>query len=243
MKRKSKLMRASGVLLVLTLITSSLVGGTFAKYVTTNTGTDSARVAKWGVNVAVNKGAFKTEYESDVDGSGVELAVKSAEEVVAPGTYGTFSGVIITGDPEVAVTVSTTADFELDENWTVNPGTGDEYYCPIVIQVDDTQYCGLDYESADLFEQDVEAAINSYLSGTFEPDDTITLPNDIQWRWAFDYTSLENTPVDTFAFTNEVKTTLSTEQIDTKDTALGNKTVGSLPTVSLELTTTVTQVD
>ena len=54
MKKNSKLMRASFVLLVLTLITSCFVGGTFAKYVSEGEGTDSARVAKWGVEVTVN---------------------------------------------------------------------------------------------------------------------------------------------------------------------------------------------
>lgn len=46
MKRNNKLMRASGFLLVLTLITSCFVGGTFAKYVSRAETSDSARVAK-----------------------------------------------------------------------------------------------------------------------------------------------------------------------------------------------------
>ena len=46
--KKSKTMRAASFLLVLTLMTSCFVGSTFAKYTTTATGTDTARVARWG---------------------------------------------------------------------------------------------------------------------------------------------------------------------------------------------------
>lgn len=38
MKRKNRLTRTSGVLLVLTLITSCFVGGTFAKYISEGSG-------------------------------------------------------------------------------------------------------------------------------------------------------------------------------------------------------------
>ena len=48
--KKTKFMRAALLLLVLTLITSCFVGGTFAKYTTSANGSDSARVAKWGFN-------------------------------------------------------------------------------------------------------------------------------------------------------------------------------------------------
>ena len=41
--KKTKLMRAALLLLVLTLITSCFVGGTFAKYTTSAEGSDTAR--------------------------------------------------------------------------------------------------------------------------------------------------------------------------------------------------------
>lgn len=46
-------MRVAGLLLALVLVTSCFVGGTFAKYVTSGHGNDSARAAKWGVVVNV----------------------------------------------------------------------------------------------------------------------------------------------------------------------------------------------
>lgn len=57
--KRNRWMRAGGLLVVLTLITSCFVGGTFAKYVTENEGMDTARVAKWGVEVTVTGDGFK----------------------------------------------------------------------------------------------------------------------------------------------------------------------------------------
>lgn len=46
-KKTGKTMRVAGLLLALVLVTSCFVGGTFAKYVTSGHGNDSARAAKW----------------------------------------------------------------------------------------------------------------------------------------------------------------------------------------------------
>ena len=49
---KKNLAARLGVLaLVLTLVTSSLVSGTYSKYVSTSTGSDTARVAKFAFNL------------------------------------------------------------------------------------------------------------------------------------------------------------------------------------------------
>lgn len=253
MKKNNALMRASGILLVLTLGTSCFVGGTFAKYVTENQGNDTARVAKWGVAVAVTGNAFNTTYGKDdttgyedPDGHNITTTVSSAAEVVAPGTYGTFGGVKITGQPEVAVNVATVADFELGDNWVVNTN---EYYCPIVIDVNGVQFCGLSYANADAFENAVENAISTYMSGSYAPgtklDDESKLNDSIQWRWAFDKSDLDTTPSDSFGFTESAKAALG-NQSDEKDTALGDKAANdadNAPTITLSITTTVTQID
>lgn len=244
MKKSSKLMRASGILLVLTLITSCFVGGTFAKYVSTGDGSDTARVAKWGVEVEVTGDAFKTTYTNDDVDSKITNVVNSNEKVVAPGTYGTFSGVRITGTPEVAVKVTTVADFELGENWTDKNGN---YYCPIVINVNGTQFCGLDYDDANAFESAIEGAINGYISDSYAAGTDLSketeLNSSIQWRWAYDKNTLDDTPGDTFAFSEEVKSIL-TDQDDAKDSDLGNKAAdGEKLNITLGLETTVTQID
>ena len=46
--RKNKMMRLASALLVAVLLSTCAISGTFAKYVTSSTGTDKARVAYWG---------------------------------------------------------------------------------------------------------------------------------------------------------------------------------------------------
>lgn len=77
---KNKLMRAATLLLVLTLMTSCFVGSTFAKYTTESTGTDTARVAVWGIDApAVEFNLFDDTYSTDVDSN-------DGDNVIAPGT-------------------------------------------------------------------------------------------------------------------------------------------------------------
>ena len=52
--RKNKAMRAAGGMLIATLLSTSIVSGTYAKYVTEDSGSDTARVAKFGVVVTAD---------------------------------------------------------------------------------------------------------------------------------------------------------------------------------------------
>lgn len=107
--RKNKMMRAASALLVAVLLTTSTISGTFAKYVTTNTATDTARVAKWGVELQVAGNLFGEAYEDDIIADENDtlkfevLAEPKTEDVVAPGTENTdgftFS---VNGKPEVS---------------------------------------------------------------------------------------------------------------------------------------------
>lgn len=111
--KKHWTLRAAGLLFALVLITSCFVGGTFAKYVKSVSGTQMARVARFGVEItAEDNTAFKTTYATDATGLsiGANSVISSDEhKVVAPGTGEndtvSFS---ITGTPEVAVHVGLT---------------------------------------------------------------------------------------------------------------------------------------
>lgn len=136
--KKNKMMRLASVLLVCVLLTTSVISGTFAKYVTTAEGTDSARVAKWGVTITMSGDdtIFKSVYAKDDTTPGLTLtnSVEAAtngstqDKVVAPGTTGstTFS---ITGTPEVAVkldvvvTATSTIKLAKDTDYTMAAGT------------------------------------------------------------------------------------------------------------------------
>ena len=117
--KKNHTMRAASLLLVLTLITSCFVGGTFAKYTTELSGDDTARVAKFGVTLDADTDLFSMEYNAP--GS---ISVKSHDDadVIAPGTTGTAAAFTISGDPEVdvKVTVSLSGDAnETDDDLTM----------------------------------------------------------------------------------------------------------------------------
>lgn len=109
--KKHWTLRAAGLLFALVLITSCFVGGTFAKYVTSKSASDIARVARFGVVIeAHDNTAFKTTYDTVDAGASVSfnsVATTTTDSLVAPGTGEdnavTFS---ITGQPEVAVHVA-----------------------------------------------------------------------------------------------------------------------------------------
>lgn len=117
--KKNQAMRVAGALFVATMLSTSIVSGTYAKYVTSGSANDSARVAKFGVVVTANGSLFDKTYlkatsntpgGSTGDGSdNTALTVEATENVVAPGTKNdtglTFS---VTGTPEVDVKVQFT---------------------------------------------------------------------------------------------------------------------------------------
>lgn len=226
--KKTKLMRAALLLLVLTLITSCFVGGTFAKYVTKGDSTDTARVAKWGVVITAKGDTFAKEYATDTGNvaDAIKNSVVSEDKVVAPGTKGKMEGITITGTPEVAVRVDYVADFKV-AGWTV----GDSFYCPLQIKVSSNKLGnklidGASFNDKGLFENEVKKAISD-CSTNYAVGESVTAPS-VSWEWPF-----ENT--------NTTGTGDGNHQTNDKDTALGN--AGTAPTVFLKVTTTVSQIN
>ncbi len=220
--KKNWTMRVGIALVVLTLITSCFVGSTFAKYTTADTGTDTARVAKFGVTVEGTGTMFAQSYNDT--GS---VTVSAEEKVVAPGTSGTMANYTVTGTPEVAVNVSYSAVVTVS-NWNV--GATDTFYCPIVIKNNGVQVlCGLDYTSAADFEAALEAYIAT-LTNRYEAGTNLSAAGNVytlSWQWNF-----ENT------------TGTAMNQSDANDTLLGDKAANSTaPSITVETTCTVTQID
>lgn len=118
--KKNRMMRLASVLLVLTLLTSSMISGTFAKYVSADEDSDTARVAKWGVTASISGSLFGKSCEHVTEDGGNEIsasatdmtvAVADSDEsmIVAPGTQNTDGLILsVTGMPEVANIVSVT---------------------------------------------------------------------------------------------------------------------------------------
>lgn len=125
--KKNKMLRLASVLLVLTLLTTSIIGGTFAKYTSSGSVRDTARVAKWGVEIKTSGSLYSDAYAkgagnlpaawTEVSPSADSITVAAAtqnDNIVAPGTesYGNGLSFGIAGTPEVAVTVKTIIEAE-----------------------------------------------------------------------------------------------------------------------------------
>ena len=116
--KKNKMMRLASSLLVAVLLTSSVISGTFAKYVTSDSAQDSARVAKFGVVVTATGNLFADTYKKAAENTPVlggsdqaSLSVMSegslGDNVVAPGTKNTDGFTFtVKGTPEVDVALT-----------------------------------------------------------------------------------------------------------------------------------------
>ena len=95
--KKNTMMRLASILLVAVLMSTCAISGTFAKYTSEQTATDSARVAKWSFKVGetdIATTAFVFDLFNtvkDTEGA-TENDVATAENatIIAPGTSGSF---------------------------------------------------------------------------------------------------------------------------------------------------------
>ncbi|MBQ8293553.1 MAG: hypothetical protein IJX78_07140 [Bacilli bacterium] len=222
--KTNKMLRISAILLVLTLLSTCVISGTFAKYVTKGEASDTATVAKWGIELTV--AGEDVLYDDDKIANDVAAKV-SASNLAAPGTYQKLANVKLSGTPEVSYNIQVDVDLKL-ENWTVN---GNDY-CPLEFTVGSTviKIDGSTIKTVDELEAAVEKAIMAAITGgdgtvnnkTY--DATQPTPGsagdlDIVWKWAFD----------------------NGAEADKNDTALGN--AATRATINFSLTVTVTQVD
>lgn len=219
--KKNIAMRIAAFLFILTMISTCAFATTFAKYTTSRTATDEARVAKFGVTVtgvsdttSTTQNLFLTSYDGTVESS------DATTDVIAPGTNGTFTRFTIDGTPEVDVTVTYAATLTLS-GWTVD---GTEY-CPIVVMVGTTECKGNTMEE---LKTAVEAAVASK-GATYQANNAVQDTLEITWAWAF-----ETGSTDAEKKANNIK-----------DTALGDwaRLGNDAPTISLSITCTVTQID
>lgn len=107
--KKNKMMRLASLLLVAVLLTTSIIGGTFAKYTTEMTASDNARVAAWGfgTSTTVDFDLFDTTYGSTVSADENVIAPGTAKEETVTFTYANTAG---KGAPEVDYKVTLAVD-------------------------------------------------------------------------------------------------------------------------------------
>lgn len=209
------------MLLVLTLMTSCFVGGTFAKYTTSGHISDTARVAKWGVTITTSGSIFKNQYENDPvvendkDGNPIAMTVvngsSDGKNLVAPGTASTSELVFtVGGTPEVAVNV----DIQLNVNSMVYlaAGTYDDYttatetsdtftlsntYQPLVFTL--TNGTGTTLATGTI--EQIKSYLVSTINGNYAPNTDLATeladPNadgtyKLSWAWAFEQNATYN---------------------------------------------------
>lgn len=178
-------------LVLLSVVSLGSVAGTYAKYTSNATGTDSARVAKWSFTVGGTETATTNTFNFDLfntaytnDASETTVKSKGTDNVIAPGTKGEFT-IALANNSEVDAT------YEID--YTVNKTDNS---IPVEFSVDGTTW------TADL--ADVAATrINM---------DNATANITVKWRWSFagddtTDTNLGTTGTDTITVSAKVTAT------------------------------------
>jgi len=231
--KKNKMMRLASALLVLVLLTTCAISGTFAKYTSSAAGEDIARVAYWGWgdNDFQIDNLFATAYiEEEVNSAGAMDT--TVTDIIAPGTtnsatfafaYTNYQNDKITA-PEVAYTFdistagSTCAD-DIQSNtniqWKLDSGEWGTW-AELMTAIELLDGAG---DGATTYGPGA-------LPAAFAPDTEHT----ISWQWIFE------TPDD--AGTDGVN---EMDVQDGIDTAMGNKQL--LDQVKIVINITATQID
>lgn len=265
---KNRMMRLASALLILTLLTTCMISGTFAKYTTQATGKDTARVAKWGVTVNVTSDLFADAYkDARVEYTDTTATVKADAEnqnIVAPGTTGTGLGVTSGGTPEVSYEMKIKLDDTTAEmpslKYTPTDGT-EAIYEPVKFSVlNGTTPLKENLTLAELqtlfdgtkaiYKYDVADGkyyVDSDGDGTIDTSSELNdCPNiQIKWEWAFE-TGTDDT---TKAFGDKLDTILGELASGTTDLGTLPETIGIVDTTNsntaanLTWTVTATQID
>lgn len=169
--KKNKLMRLASALLVLTLLSTCAISGTFAKYTSSATGSDIATVAKWsfkvnGTEIAVSPAAEISFglFDTIKDTAGAEESdVKT--NLIAPGTSGSF-------ELKVENTSEVTAKYTIALAETNDSGI------PLQYSVDGNNW--------------VDSVAELSMTGLTEKQldkETGTATHTVYWRWVFEGTT------------------------------------------------------
>lgn len=221
--KKNKMMRLASCLLVAVMLTTSVISGTFAKYVTSDSATTSARVARWGFDTTTITldDLFAASYDEG------KVLSSDLSKVIAPGTTGSQTIVFDTESgaaPEVAYsfTVEATSVADDDDNDIIdNPNIKWAFY-----KQGETKTFGTFAEML--------TAINGMTEPQINPDNLPKLSDVyvIEWKWIFDE--------------NAANKEGDTSNYDSGDTLMGNAGNGvltELEKIDLTISITATQID
>lgn len=225
--KKNRMMRLSAILLVAVLLSLSVIGGTWAKYVSNKEQSETVTVAKWGVEVAatVDENVYQSgDVVTDADDT---IKLDAATKLIAPGFEVKFCDFNITGEPEVSAKVSYDATLTLT-GWTL-ADTSD--YCPLVFTVNGTEYKIVEDDQNDQTEEittvaELITAVQNAINGV-----------TTEYAAGTDLSAREQDLVVYVSWVFEVD-----EATDAKDTFLANKGA-NVPTIELSVVCTVEQIN
>ena len=192
--KKNKMMRIASVLLVAVLLSTCAVSGTFAKYTTQATGSSTATIAKWSVNMnnldtasqTFTFDLFTTIKDTDLADTNEDDQVAPGK--IAPGTQGEFT-INRATNSEVVSTYA--VDF------TVSGST-----VPL-----EFSFNGTDWSST-----------LSDITATNIPIGAQTIDINVMWRWAFDAvppnTNAADTALGTSGGTITVTAVVTVDQVN-----------------------------
>ena len=225
--KKNRTMRIAAVMLVFALLTTCIISGSFAKYVTTgSTAGETARVAKWGVKV--DAAADSVKIADDEYGTTVAAFQETAGGIMAPGTSKESAAVItISGKPEVAVKILVEADVTVD-GWLDKTGA---FYFPLTVTVGGIAVDLSSCTDAAGVKNAIKAAIEGAIpSATIAPNTDLgdAYNNSLKISWAWPFGADDN----------------KESGNDAKDTYLGDQAAdGNAATFGVSITVKVIQVD
>ncbi len=228
--KKNVMMRVASALGVAVLLTTCVISGTFAKYVTSSNSSDTARVAKWGFDSSSTVTITDLFTYTDTN-----VQSKNDDKVIAPGTtnsvnfgfvYNATNGGSIAA-PEVAYTfVVDTTDSVCGDTIKNNPNIKwylDDALAPASGSATEGSWDALLAAIKALGSTETVAA--GTLPESFYGDPAVAnKTHKVGWAWLFD----KDSPT-------------GTTDNDSNDTEMGN--AETLATVTLKITITATQVD
>ena len=228
--KRSRILSLMSLLLLFTLISTCLMSGTLAKYISTSTGSDSARVAKWGFDGINTLDIFDNAYGTTVIAAGGA----SGDNVVAPGTSKAFTFGFASGLSEVTSKITFAISETNAGNIPIVYEFGGSYYSSVLSGTVYLKMPGASAFTAVTIAGNL-AALSTAISATSAyaiiPPNTnySTLTGGtITWYWAFEQDGTSTAGGD-----------IATR--DTADTALG--LAATAATVQLDVALTAEQVD
>ena len=208
--KKTKFLILIGILELLIVIIVITFEGTYAKYITSEKGSDSARVAHWNINTTNNiKDLFASSYTNIIDGT-------EEQGVIAPGTSGTYF-FTISGDVETSYTLSIVASGTDDVNGAIKeynpikysftkPNTGNDKDKKPTITIE-----GMTFEELKKAINDIDDGSQIHEAGVLNGD-----IYTIGWKWETDGDNEKDTLLGNLVSTENKTINLSVDIIATQ---------------------------